>query len=190
MKKVFIIPGFKQSASSKQFFWLKRYLVKKGFDVSVVSITWERRTMADYAKEFEDFYRKNALHDNYVLGFSYGAVIAFITANKLKPKKVFLCSLSPDFKEDIPHMKKWVLNYIGKKRIAEIAIRNGKRIARELTIPAVIFYGEKEGMQYPQMKIRCKETARLAKNAKVIIVKDAPHDTTHPNYKAAIKSEL
>ena len=120
MKKIFIIPGFKQKATDISFVWLKNFLQKKSFAVSLVPIAWDRRTMADYAEEFEDFYEKNKAKENYVLGFSYGAVITFITAQKLKPKKIYLCSLSPDFKEDLLGMKKWIQHYLGKKRVAEI----------------------------------------------------------------------
>ena len=62
-------------------------MVKEVFDRKrtygfLVPITWERATMTDYAVEFESFCEKHKANDNYVLGFSYGAVIAFITANK------------------------------------------------------------------------------------------------------------
>lgn len=149
MKKIFIIPGFKQKATDKSFVWLKRFLIAKGFSVSLVPITWERRTMTDYAVEFEGFYEKHKANDNYVLGFSYGAVIAFITANKLKPKKIYLCSLSSDFKEDVRSMKQWIVKYIGKRRMSDAMKRSGKEIAKNLIVPAVVFYGEKEGRQYP-----------------------------------------
>lgn len=190
MKKFFIIPGFKQKATDKQFVWLKKFLTRKCFDVSMVPITWNRRTMTDYAAEFENFYEDNKSGNDYFLGFSYGAVIAFITANKLKPKKIYLCSLSPDFKEDIINAKQWILDYIGKNRVADSLTRSGKKIAKELIIPAVVFYGEKEAEQFPQLKIRCEETVKLARRAKLVIVKKAPHDIAHPEYKEVIKAEF
>ena len=190
MKKIFIVPGFKQKTTDKQFVWLKRFLIAKGFTVSLVPITWERATMTDYAVEFESFYEKHKVKDNYVLGFSYGAVIAFITANKLKPKKIYLCSLSSDFKEDVRSMKPRIAKYIGKRRISDSLQRSGKEIAQDLAVPAVVFYGEKEGRQYPQLKIRCEETARLAKQAKLVVVKGSPHAIDHPEYITAIKAQF
>lgn len=190
MKKFFVIPGFKQKATDKQFVWLKKFLIEKGFYVSMVPIMWDRRTMTDYAIEFEKFYKKNKSGNDYVLGFSYGAVIAFITANELKPKKIYLCSLSPDFKEDIINTKQWILDYIGKNRVTDLLTRSGKKIAKELTVPVVVFYGEKEGRQYPQLKIRCEETVKLVKRAKLVIVTSAPHNITHPEYKTVIKREF
>src|SRR5690606_37231643 len=97
-------------------------------------------------------FHKHKGRQNYVLGFSYGAVIALITANDLKPKKIFLCSLSPDFKEDSKNMKEWIKKLIGKNRYKDIQTRSGRKIAQELKVPSVIFYGEKEGKQYPKLK--------------------------------------
>ncbi len=190
MKKFFIIPGFRQKATDKQFLWLRKFLIERGFSVELVPITWERRTMTDYALEFEAFYNKNKLQENYVFGFSYGAVITFITAEKLKPKKIFLCSLSPDFKEDIKDEKQWILDYVGKRRTADSRTRSGKEIAKKLTISAIIFCGEKEGRQYPKLKRRCEETVQLAKKAKLVMVKDAPHNISFPEYVNALKQEI
>lgn len=190
MKKIFIIPGFKQKTTDKGFVRLKEFLVEKGFDVSMVPITWNRYTMADYALQFENFYTKNKSSVNYVLGFSYGAVIAFITASKLKPKKIYLCSLSPDFKEDVPKTKQWILDYIGKKRVAETLTRSAIKIAKDLSVPTIVFCGEVEGTQYPQLKKRCEETVKLARQAKLVMVERAHHDISHPEYIKAIKKEF
>ena len=54
----------------------------------------------------------------------------------------------------------------------------------------MIFYGELEAKAYPQIKIRCKETVKLASKSKLVTVKDAPHDISNSEYKKAIKREL
>ena len=190
MKKNFIIPGFKQKPTHKSFVWLKEFLNQKGFEVVLVPITWERRTMTNYVSEFENFYNKNKTQENYIVGFSYGAVITLMTAEKLKPQKIFLCSLSPDFKEDVKYMSSFIRRYIGKRRVADCLRRSGHDVAKTLTIPAVIFYGEKEGKQYPRLKKRCEETAHLAKNATLVVVKDSPHDISHHEYVQAIKKQF
>ena len=190
MKKFFIVPGFKQKATDTMFVWLRKFLTEKGFDVVLVPITWERRVMSNYIEEFEEIFNKNKGNENYILGFSYGSVITFAIAEKLKPKKIFLCSLSPDFKEDLKNEKQWILNYIGKKRTVDALTRSGIALARSLTIPSVVFYGEKEGKQYPKLKKRCGETVRLAKNARLVVVKDSPHNLAHPEYINAIKQEF
>lgn len=190
MKNIFIIPGFKEEVKSDQYLWLASFLKRKGLNVFMVPIHWSYKTMNNYISEFKIFYEKNKTQNNYVLGFSYGAVIALLTANDLKPNKIYLCSLSPDFKEDLSNMKKWLLKYIGKKRIKEIKNRSGEEIAKNLNIPSVIFYGEKEAEIYPQLKLRCEETAKLANNSKLIIVKNAPHRISDKEYEKALRQEL
>lgn len=186
MKTFFIIPGFKQKANDKSFVWLKKILVEKGFYVVVVPVKWNRTTLTDCALSFEDFFDKNKSIENYVLGFSYGAVIAFMTAEKLQPKKLFLCSLSSDFKEDVSSMSNAIKRYIGKRRVDDCFTRSGKDIAKKLSISTVVFYGEKEGVEYPQLKKRCEETACLARKAELVIVEDSPHDISFPSYKEAL----
>ncbi len=186
----FIIPGFRQSTESPRVTWLVKHLQKKGFKVYCVKIAWNNKTMADYIEQFKVFFNQHKSHKNYVLGFSYGAVISFMTATELAPSKAFLCSLSPDFKEDIKAMLPIDLRIIGKRRFQEVGTRSAIETAKELKIPSVVFYGEKEGTKFPQLKKRCEETARLAKNSKLVIVKDAPHDIGHPEYMKSIMREL
>jgi pimeloyl-ACP methyl ester carboxylesterase len=190
-KTFFIVPGFKMSSTSRSFLWLRRFLEQKGFKVLIAPITWNYRTMDDYVAEFKVFYEKNRSKENYLLGFSYGAVIALLSANDLRPEKVYLCSLSPDFKEDLPmmkspEMKSWIDRFVGKRRLAEIKRRSGREAARNLQIPSVVFYGGFEGEKFPSLRIRCEETASLAKRSKLVIVKDAPHDIRYPEYQKAI----
>ena len=113
-----------------------------------------------------------------------------MSAEKLKPEKIFLCSLSPDFKEDVSSMNNFIKQFIGKRRVQDCLTRSGKDVAKKLTVPTVIFYGELEGKQYPQLKKRSEETAKITRNSKLIVVKNSPHDISHPNYIEAIKEQF
>ncbi len=190
MKKFFIVPGFKEKVTNKKYILLKKFLTTKGFEVVMVPVIWDRKTISENAKEFQEFYNKHKGKENYILGFSFGAVITFISAEKLQPKKIFLCSLSPYFKEDLKNEKQWILDYVGRKRVADFLLMRGKAIAKELKIPATIFYGEEEGRRYPKLKKRCEETASLVYKAKLVVVKNAPHDTSFPEYAEAIMNEF
>ncbi|MFA6254144.1 MAG: hypothetical protein WC640_02745 [Candidatus Paceibacterota bacterium] len=188
-KTIFLIPGFKMQITDKPYRWLVEYLKSKKFKVVKVPIKWQRTTLTQLAESFKKFYDKKKKGENYLLGFSYGAVISLLVANDLKPRKIFLCSLSPDFKEDGKETKNWV-KVLGKKRVADIKTRNGREFAKNLQIPSTVFYGEKEGEQYPQLKIRNEETARLARNSRLVVVKKAPHQIDYPAYMQAIKREF
>ncbi len=189
-KTFFIIPGFKQKAGNKSFVWLGNLLKDRGFEVVKVSICWERRTMKEYVEDFIEVYKKYQSGENYILGFSYGAVIALLSANALKPKKIYLCSLSPDFKEDVSAMTPWLKKYVGKRRIAYSLKTSGREIAKNLRISSVIFYGEAEARGYPQIKVRCEETANLAARSKLVVVEKSPHQIDFPTYKTALIKEL
>lgn len=189
-KTFFLVPGFKQKAGDRSFLWLEKFLKSKGFSVVKVPITWERKTMRDYVEDFIKVYKKHQTKENYVLGFSYGAVIALLSANTVKPKKIYLCSLSPDFKEDVPTMSSWLKKYVGKRRITQSLKTSGREAAKNLKIPSVVFYGELEAKHYPQIEIRCKETARLAARSKLVVVEESPHQINFPAYQMAIAKEI
>jgi len=190
MRTFFLIPGFKQRTTDPQFTWLKAFLRKKGFRAVAVPNEWKNRTISDVAQDFKEFYKKHKSGTTRVLGFSYGAVIALLTANELKPRKIYLCSLSPDFKEDAAGMRPWIRKYIGKRRFQDAGKRSGRKIARALKIPSVVFYGTSEGESYPRLKVRCEETAKLAGNSRLVVVGGAPHKLSHPEYAEAIKQEM
>jgi len=176
--------------TDKPFVWLIHFLNSKGFKVVGVPVKWKRSTLTKNAEDFKKFFNINKGKINYVLGFSYGAVINLITANELKPNKIFLCSLSPDFKEDNKDIKNWIKNYLGKNRMEDTQTRSGIKMAKELSVPSVVFYGEKEGKQYPKLKNRSEETVKLAKSSKLVIVKNAPHKIDHFSYIEAIKKNI
>lgn len=173
-----------------QYSWLISYLEEKEYDVFPVPVSWNHTTITKNSADFVTFYNAHKSHNNYVLGFSYGAVIAFMTANITMPKEMILCSLSPDFVEDSEVMPVWLKKYIGKKRFMDTKTRSGKKLAKSLAVETVILYGEKEGKDYPQLKKRCEETSRLAMNSTLVVVKNAPHDISSPAYVEAIKKVI
>ncbi len=174
-KTFFIIPGFKEQATDKNYAWLFEFLKSKNYKVVPVPVSWNYKTLSDNAVELVDFFKKYKEEENYILGFSYGSVLAMLNANEIKLKKLYLCSLSSAFSEDVEFVPEGLIKYIGKRRYLDMNNRSGMKIAKELNVSTTIFYGEREGREYPQLKKRCEETAKLARNAKLIVVKDAPH---------------
>ncbi|MBP6881689.1 MAG: hypothetical protein KBC35_03625 [Candidatus Pacebacteria bacterium] len=189
-KIFFLIPGFKEQASDEQYQWLIKHIQKAGWKVVKVPVEWNRTTLSKNARVFEVFFNTHKGRENRVLGFSYGAVITLLTANKLQPDKIYLCSLSPDFREDVDSMPVWLKKYIGKKRLLDVETRSGIVIAKQLSIPSVVFYGEEEGCEYPSLKKRCEEISLYAKNSRLVAVENAPHKIDHPQYIKALKNEL
>lgn len=189
-KTIFLIPGFKTQITDDMYQGLISYLKDENYTVHAVPISWNNRTVTENAQEFVSYLEEKKEKNYYVLGFSYGAVIALMTAEKIKPKKLILCSLSPDFKEDTKAMPIWLKKYIGANRYADTATRSANKLAKSLTVETVLLYGEKEGVKYPQLKKRSEETARLIKKSRLIVVKDAPHDISFSAYHKAIREVI
>jgi len=189
-KTFFIVPGFKTQGTSIEYKWIISYLKVKGVRVLKVPVTWQRSTLSDNAKDFEHYFNANKGKENYILGFSFGAVITLLTANILKPNKIFLCSLSPAFNEDLDPKDNSFIRYIGQKRFTDLSSYSARLLAKELRVPSVVFYGEQEGNEYSKLKKRCEQTVQLAKNSRLVVVKDAPHQIDFPAYQEAIKNVI
>ena len=124
-KIAFIIPGYVESKKSNPAYAkIAGYFREKGMRTVIVNIDWRYKVMSDYVKQFKETYAKCDINgaEVYFLGFSYGAMIAFISSTELKPKIQILCSLSPYFKEDLPHIPTWWKKYVGKKRMADLGL--------------------------------------------------------------------
>ena len=155
-KSVFIIPGFKEQVSDPQYQWMVTYYGEQGYIVHMSVITWKNRVMSDYVREFSNYYISRKTEENHIIGFSYGAVIAFISANDLKPDSLALCSPSPYFKEDIQYLKPSWKKEVGVNRIGDFKKYEAIKIAKKINLPTIVFYGTVEGEKYPQLKVRWK----------------------------------
>lgn len=186
-KRISIIPGLTHKPTDTCYRWLIAFLKRAGFDVQLIHIDWQRRVMSDYVEQFLQQYRKNMAEENYVLGFSFGAMIAFISAKRASPKRLFLCSLSPYFKEDLNGISNSVQRYMGKQRMADFKKYSAAKIAQEIHVPTIIFCGESEGSRYPTLLKRCQAAARTIPGASLVIPSGAPHEIDYPTYIDAIK---
>lgn len=186
-KTIFIIPGFKEQVSHPRYRWMLTYYEESGFVVRQANITWNNRVMSDYVQEFSEYFRQHKTEENHVIGFSYGAMIAFISASGLAPDSLALCSLSPYFRQDLPHLKSSWKKEVGEMRIRDFEKYEAIKIAQSIKVPTVIFYGSVEGNKYPQLKVRCEEIVRYIAGARLVVVEGAPHDIDHPAYRDAIK---
>jgi pimeloyl-ACP methyl ester carboxylesterase len=181
------VTGFKQKKDNVQFKWMRPYFTKLGFEVKVFAADWDYHVMSDYVENFKIYYDQNKGDKNYVLGFSFGAMITLLSAKDLSPDRLYLCSLSPYFKEDISKLSKDAEQTIGIRRKKDFLRQSAKKSAENLTIPTVVFCGEVEGFKFPNLRKRCEQVSELLPKNKLVIVKDSPHKIDHPEYIKAIK---
>ena len=102
-KTIFIIPGYRHVPINKAYLALFDTLKGEGYDPILVNIPWKKTTISENTAYFLAQYRKVTTKKKYILGFSFGAMIAFLAATKVNPSGLILCSLSPYFQEDLPN---------------------------------------------------------------------------------------
>ena len=98
---IFIIPGFKHRPTNKAYKEIAKILKSEGYLPILITIPWKQTTISENTEYFLKKYKKVNSKKKYILGFSYGAMIAFIASTKVEVSGLILCSLSPYFKEDI-----------------------------------------------------------------------------------------
>ncbi|MDP3941624.1 MAG: hypothetical protein Q8Q49_04940 [bacterium] len=100
-KAIFIIPGFKQLPTDSSYKDLATILRNEGFFPILITIPWKKMTISQSAEFLLQELQKINAKKKYLLGFSFGAMIAFLTSTKTDLSGLILCSLSPYFKEDM-----------------------------------------------------------------------------------------
>ncbi len=185
----FIIPGLREHARSKGYAAIAKKFRERGCDVQIVNIDWNRKVMSEYITQFRKIAEKEK-GDIYFLGFSFGAIIAFVVAFDIKPKALFICSMSSYFAEDLASIPTSWKNYIGKRQLADAAKRSFAPLAKGIQCPTYIFVGEKEAQKYPTIAERAKAAAKSIKHATLTIVPNGKHDLSQPEYRALVEQMI
>lgn len=192
-KIVFIIPGFGHKISHKGYGVLKKRLQKDGFFVVPIAIPWSGSTITENTEFFLKKYieKLSKLHvtskDVYLLGFSYGALIAFLVATKISVKGLLLCSLSPFFKEDLPRSLPKKSSSLQIIRYNTFATLRSKQLAQKVKAKSVcMLYGEKESSTLIN---RSKKTFRIIASKKkyLFAISKTQHNISDKKYINAIQ---
>lgn len=144
-KAVFIVPGFRHNPKNKAYKTIARMLKKQGYHPILVDIPWKQTTISQNTEYFLKEYKKIKAKEKYILGFSFGAMIAFIASTKVNVSSLILCSLSPYFKEDIKKTKNKLNSSLKTKRHNDFLSLNCKILAKQIKAKQVLMlYGKEE----------------------------------------------
>lgn len=144
-KAIFIIPGFRQSPSSKAYRELAGIFEMEGYSPYPVKIPWRNNTISQNTEYFLEEYKKIRAGKKYILGFSYGAMIALLTATKTETAGLILCSLSPYFKEDISGSNFKIKSSLMETRYRDFLSLKAKTLSKMIkTDKVLLLYGSKE----------------------------------------------
>lgn len=187
MKKIaYIIPGYCEThLKQRGYKKVAKLFENTGAEVVHVEIDWKRKSperFSDYAKQFLVQYKKPKNGEVYVLGFSYGATIAFLTAAKTKPDALILCSPSPYFQEDLANLRaSWVRWF--RKNFTESDYSFAK-LAPKVKSKTFLVVGDKEDKS---CLARAKDARRRLLNSSLIVAKGAKHNIGQKEYLSAVR---
>ncbi|MDB5259852.1 MAG: hypothetical protein JWN37_83 [Candidatus Nomurabacteria bacterium] len=188
MKKVvYIIPGGGESHKrQKGYNKIAKMFEEKGITPIHVEIEWEDRkksqNFSNYFDQFLKVFKKEKGTQIYILGFSFGAMIAYLTASKTKPKAFILCSLSPYFEEDMEKTIK--VSWVKRWRKAFVDSYSFAKFVSKVKSETYLLVGDKEDKS---VLIRSKEAKKKIKYSRLTIIKGVKHNIGQKEYQEAIK---
>jgi esterase/lipase len=183
VKIVYIIPGFMQNTNLIGYKKIISFFKNQNFKIVPINISWKFKTMKDYLKEFMNQFKRKNDDEVFLFGFSFGAMIAFISSKIIKPKMLILCSLSPYFKEDLIKSK-IAKKEVGKRRFNEFLNYDFNKIAKEVKCKTILIVGKCEPFNvFKKSLIANKKIS----NSKLIVVNNAKHDISQNEYLECIK---
>lgn len=190
MKKqiVFIIPGFLGVPSEKIYQQVSASYKNKEIEPIILDISWKRKTMSEYVDYFLSVYKQYAGNEIHLFGWSFGAMIALITASRVPVETLVLCSISPYWQEDMNKLlKSWIAG-VGKRRVVEFATLSRKDISMKVNAKKVVMLvGVKEG------SIMINVTQSIAKDVNaqnIVIIQGVGHNIAKERYAEVIKQQI
>lgn len=186
-KVIFIIPGFRQTPTDKAYIKISKILEMEGYFPILINIPWKNSTISQNTKYFLEEYKKVKSKKKYILGFSYGAMIAFIASTKVTSAGLILCSLSPYFKEDLPKIKNRAISKLTRQRYQDFSRLNSLRLVQKIKAKQILMlYGRQENRDLIR---RVRETfgALDSLDKKLFSIKNAQHNIGHKSYLLTIR---
>ena len=186
-KVIFVIPGFRQSIKSKAYIQLAKVLRSEGYTPKLVSISWKNSTITQNTEYFLKKYKSVKHTHKYILGFSYGAMIAFLAATKVSSKGIVLCSLSPYFRDDVSNVHTSAVSTLTTQRYADFLSLKSEVLAKKIkTKNVLMLYGTQEARS---LILRVKNTFEElpSKNKHLISIKKTDHNIGDKKYLHSIQ---
>jgi len=181
-KAVFIIPGFRHSPSNIAYKEIAKIMRVEGHLPIPVKIPWRETTISQNTKKFLKKFKKNNSKKKFILGFSYGAMIAFLASTKVKVSGLILCSLSPYFKEDLEKVNYNRFSKLSVSRYEDFSTMNCKTMAKKIKTKNIRFlYGTKESKALIN-RVTYAFTKIPYDNKYLIPIKKTAHDIGARNY--------
>ena len=183
-KTIYIIPGHGGAAKDPEAKKLVATFKSHGIKPIIVKIAWKGKKPLLFQKYIDQFlkqYKKEKGEKTYILGFSFGAMIAYLSAAKTKPSGLILCSLSPYFEEDFAtNPEKWTKWWAKNYKENFIFKDSSSRVKSKTHI----LLGDKEG---PEILARGKEAQRQISGSTLTVISGGRHNIAQKQYLAELE---
>ena len=185
----YIIPGNLESHKKQPSYNKIAILFEsKGIVPVHVKIEWKKnkvKSFNDYNQQFLKLYKRPKSTAVYILGFSFGALIAFLTTADTKPEGLILCSLSPYFEEDLVSMRQDWLKYWEKYFPYDNFSFN--KLVKKVKCKTYVIVGDKESTW---SLTRARELNKMIKGSEIFLAKDAEHKINQKEYLKTVEKVI
>lgn len=132
-KKFYIIPGWRETCRRRQYQDLGKAVNKKGYEPIFVKVDWNNK-ISEQIFTIEK--------DSIIFGFSLGALLARLVAQKYECELVIFASMTPLRHFKGGEQEKMLMDVIGNSFIGDVKknLKNKIKAKRK-----VLIYGDKEG---------------------------------------------
>ncbi len=181
-KAIFIIPGYNHLPTGSAYRKIATMLQNEGYQPILVKIPWTKTTISQNTDYFLKKYKKINAKKKYILGFSLGAMIAFVASTKVTAYGLILCSLSPFFNEDLLKINTKRISPIQLRRHQDFLTLHCSTLSKKIKAKQILMiYGREEEKSLIK---RVKETYRQlsSKNKYLIPVDQTEHNIGDKRY--------
>jgi predicted esterase YcpF (UPF0227 family) len=177
-QKIYYIPGWGETKNFKYSKKIIQALEKNG---EVIPIKYISKKGTNPSRNIEMILEqiKKPTKNDILIGFSVGALYAYIISTQIKFKKVIICSIPPVLEKDLDVFSKKEVSFLFSKK--EIEEFHKIKYAKPKS-PVIFVCGEKEN------KETIEKTKWLAKKfkSKSIIVKNTDHNLNNKYIKTIL----
>lgn len=182
IKTIFVIPGFRQQTTSKAYKKISKILRDEGYCPILISIPWRNSTISQNTNYFLKAYKKVNTRKKYILGFSYGAMIAFIASTRVSTSGLILCSLSPYFNEDVSKFDNKAVSSLMEERYRDFSKLHYATLAKKIKAKQVLMlYGKQEARTLIKRVVESFDEIE-SPHKRLIPIKKAEHNIADKRY--------
>lgn len=171
--RVLYVPGKGTSRANYPYDKILRKIQRRGHQTTFCHVAWPRSAVVgDWLDQVRPTYLQCDPAQTILVGFSFGAMIAFLLAAERPPAAFISCSMPSYFAEDLPLVPlRWV-RQLTPQRYASFKELHFNDIAPKVTYPTRFVIGGREPGWGQQ---RSRTASKLLPDSKLLVAQGVGH---------------